>query len=55
MVCVAVKGQPVIGVVHKPFSKVTSWSWVGKKVSKDLQNLVRSQNYDNTFDHNVIL
>lgn len=39
MVCVAVNGKPVIGVVHKPFSKVTSWAWVGKNVSKDLENL----------------
>lgn len=39
MVCVAVKGRPVIGVIHSPFSKVTTWSWLDRAVSEDLQNL----------------
>ena len=32
MVCIAVKGEPVVGVVHKPWegnSGKTYWSWVG--------------------------
>lgn len=36
MVCVAVKGEPIIGVIHKPFAKETSWSWLGKGKSENL-------------------
>ncbi|RXG51795.1 putative inositol monophosphatase 3 [Armadillidium vulgare] len=41
MVCVAVKGIPTIGVIHKPFEGLTSWAWVDRahnpllKVSED--------------------
>lgn len=37
MVCVAVKGVPTIGVVHKPFSQTTAWGWVGEGVSATVQ------------------
>ncbi|KAF5272737.1 hypothetical protein FQA39_LY07764 [Lamprigera yunnana] len=30
MVCVAINGAPIIGIVHKPFFKNTSWAWVGQ-------------------------
>jgi hypothetical protein len=36
MVCVAVKGNPVIGVIHKPFEKKTYWAWVGHGISDEL-------------------
>lgn len=39
MVCVAVKGEPVIGVIHFPFGEEprTTWAWVGKGVSSDIK------------------
>lgn len=36
MVCVVVHGKPIIGVIHKPFENITSWAWIGKAKSTDL-------------------
>jgi len=36
MVCIAVKGKPVIGVIHKPFKQETAWAWVGQGTSSNL-------------------
>lgn len=43
MVCVAVKGRPVIGVIHSPFSKATTWSWLDRATSEDLQNVAEKR------------
>jgi Golgi-resident PAP phosphatase len=36
MICVAVKGEPVIGVVHFPFNQKTYWAWKGQGLSENL-------------------
>lgn len=41
MVCISVKKEPVIGVIHKPFeSKSTYWAWVDHGYSSNLNNYV---------------
>ncbi|XP_066147898.1 putative inositol monophosphatase 3 [Euwallacea fornicatus] len=46
MVCVAVKGNPVIGVIHNPFNKTTSWAVVGKGYSANLKPNVKRTDSD---------
>jgi len=36
MICVAVKGEPVIGVVHFPFNQKTYWAWKDEGMSENL-------------------
>ncbi|XP_067635379.1 putative inositol monophosphatase 3 [Eurosta solidaginis] len=36
MVCIAVKGVPVIGVIHSPFIGQTAWAWVDHSMSEYL-------------------
>ncbi len=33
MVCVAVRGKPVLGVIHKPFDNLTAWGFFGEGAS----------------------
>ncbi|XP_064606404.1 inositol monophosphatase 3-like [Liolophura sinensis] len=37
MVCVAIKGEPTIGVIHRPFEKETVWAWAGYGHSENLK------------------
>lgn len=51
MVCIAVKGKPVVGVIYKPFEDLTAWAWAGpnymnKVVAKDVANNLKNQNKD---------
>ncbi|KYN04289.1 PREDICTED: putative inositol monophosphatase 3 [Cyphomyrmex costatus] len=43
MVCIAVKGQPIIGVIYKPFETKQNyslfWTWSNHGVSRNLKNL----------------
>lgn len=43
MVCVAVKGEPVIGVIHNPFTKHTVWAWKGEAVSDTIRQIHQTQ------------
>ena len=43
MVCVALNGNPVIGVVHKPFLHQTYWGWKGYGVSSTISRMNRQQ------------
>ncbi|XP_019845333.2 putative inositol monophosphatase 3 isoform X1 [Bactrocera dorsalis] len=39
MVCVAVKGKPIIGVIHSPFIGQTAWAWVDHSMSEYLASI----------------
>ncbi|XP_049874290.1 putative inositol monophosphatase 3 [Pectinophora gossypiella] len=40
MVCVAVKGVPVIGVIHYPFPPQTYWGWMTKQTSSNIAKVL---------------
>ena len=40
MVCVAVKGRAVLGIIHKPFNHTTAWAWSGANLSGGGQNYI---------------
>ena len=37
MVCIAVNGKPVAGVIYEPFTDIMNWGWVEHGVSQSLQ------------------
>lgn len=39
MVCVAIRGEPVIGIIHNPFSQKTFWAWKETAVSNTLRKV----------------
>ena len=43
MVCIAIRGEPVVGVIHKPFSGKTAWGWYGPGfLSQDVQDDIKA-------------
>lgn len=50
MVCISIKKEPIIGVIHKPFeSKSTYWAWVDHGSSDNfkihLVKIIKIKNY----------
>ncbi|CAL4209031.1 unnamed protein product, partial [Meganyctiphanes norvegica] len=47
MVCVAVKGEPIIGVIHKPFENFTAWAWApdGASTADDIAHIIVSRSH----------
>ena len=43
MICVALNGNPVIGVIHKPFEHKTYWGWKGYGVSSTISRMNRQE------------
>lgn len=39
MVCIAVKGEPIIGIIHNPFTRQTLWAWKDEAVSDSLRKI----------------
>lgn len=44
MVCVAVKGEPIIGIIHNPFTKQTVWAWKNEAVSESIRKILLNSN-----------
>lgn len=39
MVCIAVKGEPIIGIIHNPFTEQTIWAWKDVAVSEQIRKI----------------
>lgn len=59
MVCIAVRGQPIIGVIYKPFETKQNynlyWTWTNHSVSRNLKNLSKVIEVVNCFETHLSL
>ncbi|XP_063623598.1 putative inositol monophosphatase 3 [Cydia splendana] len=47
MMCVAIKGVPVIGVIHYPFTPRTYWGWYTKRTSDNIPSVTHKEENKN--------
>jgi len=56
MVCIAVKGQPMLGIIHKPYEQTTAWGFASQKlVSKSVKDNLGSGQDTNIASARIIV
>ncbi|XP_045495875.1 putative inositol monophosphatase 3 isoform X1 [Colias croceus] len=53
MVCVAINGVPIVGVIHYPFPPTTYWGWLMKRTSSNIPKVLYKE--DNKLHPRVIV
>ncbi|CAK1544845.1 unnamed protein product [Leptosia nina] len=47
MVCVAINGVPIVGVIHYPFPPTTYWGWLMKRTSSNIPKVLYKEDSKN--------
>ncbi|XP_047516535.1 putative inositol monophosphatase 3 isoform X1 [Pieris napi] len=47
MVCVAINGVPIVGVIHYPFPPTTYWGWLMKRTSSNIPKILYKEDNKN--------